>query len=388
MLNKAKELHQQMIEWRRDIHMHPELGFEEVRTSAKVAEIMKGLGYRVKTGVGKTGVVAELGDSKPIVGIRADMDALPIVEANDVPYKSQNEGVMHACGHDAHTSIAMAVATILKNEEMPGTVRFLFQPSEEKEDEEGISGAPRMIEDGAADDLDAVLALHVDSNEKTGQVQISDDVSAAGVDTFYGTVIGQGGHGSTPEKVIDPILITGHVILALHSIVSRRLWPFDPAVISIGSVNGGMIDNVIPEKVELTGTIRFLEPHVQEKLHEEIERAFQIAKTMGGDYKLKIVRGYPPMHNNTEIVNLMKEVTGELIGPENAVQPPPQLGAEDFGFFMQQAPGAMFMLGCRFEDDVRRHHDPRFDVNEECLPIGAAILAETALRYMRNYNNK
>lgn len=385
MLEKAKELHQQMIDWRRDFHMHPELGFEEVRTSAKVAEIMKGLGYRVKTGVGKTGVVAELGDKKPIVGIRADMDALPILEANDVPYKSKNEGVMHACGHDAHTSIALAVATLLKDTDLPGTVRFLFQPSEEKEDKEGISGAPRMIEDGAADDLDAVIALHVDANEKTGLVQISDDVSAAGVDTFYGTVIGQGGHGSTPEKVIDPILITGHVILALHSIVSRRLWPFDPAVVSIGSVNGGMIDNVIPEKVELTGTMRFLETHVQEKLHEEIERAFQIARTMGGDYKLKIVKGYPPMHNNTEIVNLMNKVAGDLIGADNVVLPPPQLGAEDFGFFMQKAPGAMFMLGCRFEGDVRRHHDPRFDVNEECLPTGASILAETALRYMRQY---
>jgi amidohydrolase len=382
MLEKAKKLQQQIVEWRRDFHKHPELGFEETRTSGIVAEYMKSLGYRVRTGVGKTGVIAELGDKKPVVGIRADMDALPIQEANDVPYKSQVDGVMHACGHDAHTAIAMGVATLLKESDLPGTVRFFFQPSEEKEDEEGISGAPRMIEDGAMEGVDSVIALHVDANEKTGIIQIADDVSAAGVDTFYGTVIGRGGHGSTPEKVIDPILITGHVILALHSIVSRRLWPFDPAVVSIGSVQGGHIDNVIPESVELTGTLRFLEPHVQKKLHEEVERAFQIAKTMGGDYKLKIVIGYPPMKNNPEIVTLIKKVAGDLISPKNVEAPPPQLGAEDFGFFMQKAPGAMFMLGCGFEDDIRRHHDPRFDVNEECLPIGAAILAETALRYM------
>lgn len=382
MLHKARTIHQQMIEWRRDFHMYPELGFKEIRTAAKVAEIVNQLGYRVRTGVGKTGVMAEFGYGKPIVGIRADMDALPIREANDVPYKSRNEGIMHACGHDAHMAIALGVATLLVNEELPGTVRFLFQPSEEMEDEEGISGAPRMIEDGAMEGVDCVLALHVDSDVKTGKVELSPNVAAAGVDTFYAKIIGRGGHGSAPHKVIDPIFIAGYVILAIHGIVSRRLRPFDPAVISIGSIQAGKADNVIPEVLDLSGTIRYLDTKVQKQIHTEIERALQIAKTMGGDYQLRISVGYPPMINNLSMVKLINQVGKDLIGSHNVKEPIPEMGAEDFGFFMQKAPGAMFLLGCRFEKDVRRHHDPHFNVNEDCLPIGAAILAESALRYM------
>ncbi|RLC99038.1 MAG: amidohydrolase, partial [Chloroflexota bacterium] len=265
MLNKAKALQSQMVTWRRDIHMHPELGFEEQRTSALIAEIMNGLGYRVRTGVGKTGVVAELGDGKPIVAIRADMDALPIQEANQVPYKSKNDGVMHACGHDAHVAIAMGIAKLLTDEEFSGTVRFLFQPSEETDDGE-FSGAPRMIEDGAMEDVDNVLALHVDASTPTGEIEVATEFASAGVDTLYATIIGQGGHGSAPHEVIDPIFISGYVILALHGIVSRKLKPSDPAVISIGSIHGGVADNVIPVEVELLGTIRYFTADVQEKL--------------------------------------------------------------------------------------------------------------------------
>lgn len=383
MLNKAQAIHSNMIAWRRDFHKHPELGFHETRTAAKVAEILREIGCRVQTGVGVTGIVAELGQGKPIIAIRADMDALPIIEANEVPYKSQAEGIMHACGHDAHMAVLLGTVDLLSREELPGTVRFIFQPSEEMEDEEGFSGAPRMVADGAMQDVDCTIALHVYSALETGHIEVSAGETAAGVDTFYGNILGQGGHGSTPHKVIDPIFISGHVILALHSIISRRLKPYDPAVISIGSIKGGEIDNVIPEIVEMTGTIRYLEPEVQTLMHEEIERAFSIAKAMGGDYDLRIQIGYPPMVNNPDVASLIHQVAADILGAEHVSKPEPEMGAEDFGFFMQEAPGAMFYLGCRIEADERRHHDPRFDIDENCLPTGAAVFAEAALRFLK-----
>jgi amidohydrolase len=383
MLNKTQEISSQIIAWRRDFHMHPELGFQEVRTAAKVANLLQSWGYQVRTGVGKTGVVAELGKGKPIVAIRADMDALPIQEANEVPYKSINEGVMHACGHDAHMAIALGAAKVLAQEEFSGTLRFLFQPAEELEDEEGLSGAPRMIEDGAIDDVDYALALHVAASIKSGEIEL-DEYAAAGVDTFYAKIIGKGGHGSTPHKVIDPIFISGHVILAIHNIISRRLQPFEPAVISIGSINGGQVDNVIPEEVKLTGTIRFLNPKVQKQIHSEIQRAMEIAKTLGGDYELKIVEGYPPMYNHPDVVAQLKTVIGELIGMDKILEPEPEMGAEDFGFFIQDIPGAMFFLGCRIEGDTRRHHNSKFDINEDCMPVGAAILTSSALKFLNS----
>ena len=385
MLNKTQELSSQMITWRRDFHMHPELGFQEVRTAAKVAEFLESWGYQVRTGVGKTGVVAELGRGKPIIAIRADMDALPIQEANEVPYKSKNESVMHACGHDAHMAIALGTAKVLAQEEFSGTLRFLFQPAEELEDEDGLSGAPRMIEDGAIEDVDYALALHVAASIKSGEIEL-DEYAAAGVDTFYAKIIGKGGHGSTPHKVIDPIFISGHVILGIHNIVSRRLPPFDPAVISIGSINGGQVDNVIPEEVKLTGTIRYLSPKVQELIHAEIQRAMEIAKSLGGDYELKIVEGYPPMNNHPDVIAKLKTVIGELIGMDKIVEPEPEMGAEDFGFFIRDIPGAMFFLGCRIEGDVRRHHDSKFDIDEDCMPIGAAILASAALKFLSSHS--
>lgn len=387
MLNKATGLLPQMIDWRRDFHMYPELGFQEVRTAAKIAETLGSWGYQVRTGVGKTGVVAELGAGKPIVAIRADMDALPILEANKVPYKSKNEGVMHACGHDAHMAIALGTAKLLSEEEFPGTIRFLFQPAEELEDEEGLSGAPRMIADGAIEDVEYALALHVAASIQSGEIEL-DEYAAAGVDTFYAKIIGKGGHGSTPQKVIDPIFISGHVILAIHNIISRRLPPFDPAVISIGSIQGGQVDNVIPDEVKLTGTIRYLSAKVQEQIHTEIQRAMEIAKTLGGDYELKIVDGYPPMNNHPQVVSQLKTVIGELIGLDKIVEPEPEMGAEDFGFFIRDIPGAMFFLGCEIENDPRRHHDSKFDINEDCMPFGAAILASAALQFLNMASSK
>jgi len=382
MLKKAYEIQSLMVQWRRDFHMHPELGFQERRTSAKLIEIMSGMGYGVKTGVGRTGVVAQMGSGQPIVGIRADMDALPINDAKDVIYKSRRDGVMHACGHDAHMAIALGVAKLLSEEEFGGAVRFLFQPAEEVQDEEGLSGAPRMIEDGALEGMNCILALHVDSSMLTGEVGLLREYAAAGVDSFFVTIFGKGGHGATPQRVIDPIFLSGHVILAIHGIISRRLWPFDPAVISIGSIHGGQASNVIPSKVELSGTIRFHDTNVQATIHEELERTLEIARTLGGDYALDITKGYPPMENNPEIIALLDHVAREVVGSKMVTEPDPEMGSEDFAYMLQKVPGAMFFLGCRMENDLRRHHDPRFDIDESCMPVGAAILAQTAIAYL------
>jgi amidohydrolase len=385
MLNKAEKIQPLMIDWRRDIHMYPELGFQEHRTAAKIAELLMEMGYNVQTGIGKTGVIARLGSGKPVVGIRADMDALPITDAKDVSYKSRLDGVLHACGHDAHVAMALGAAKLLSQEDLDGTVKFLFQPAEEIQDSEGLSGAPRMIEDGALKDLDCVFALHVDASVPTGQVGIARKYASAGVDSFYVKIRGKGGHGATPHRVIDPVFICGHVILAIHGIISRRLWPFDPAVISIGSIHGGQASNVIPNEVELTGTIRFLDLDVQSQIHEELERALQIARTMGGDYDLEITRGYPPMENDPELITLFEEVARNEVGPEMVAEPEPEMGSEDFAYMLQKVPGAMFYLGCRLDDDPRRHHDPLFDIDESCMPVGAAIIAKATVSYMASH---
>jgi amidohydrolase len=385
MLQRAQKIQPQLVAWRRDFHMHPELGFQEIRTAARVAEVLRALDYRVRTGVGRTGVVAELGSGKPVVAIRADMDALPIQDAKQVPYASTVPGVMHGCGHDAHTAIGLGVATLLARQSFPGTVRFLFQPAEEVNDEEGVSGAPRMIEDGAAEGIDIVLALHVDDFTPVGTISLRPGPATAGADTFYITLTGQGGHGASPDRTVDPIHIAGHVILALHGIVSRRVDPVLPAVVSIGSIHGGEADNVIPEEVKLTGTIRFMETAVQEKIHAEIERALGIARAMGGDFVLKIEIGCPPMVNDPGVIEHFRQVGTDLLGDDKILTPEPEMGAEDFGSFTAQAPGAMFYLGSRIEGDERQAHSPRFDIDESCLPIGVAVLAEAALRWLRQH---
>jgi amidohydrolase len=385
MLIRAIQLQDKMQAYRRDFHKFPEIGFQEFRTSARVAEVLASLGCRVRTNVGRTGVVSELGQGSPIVAIRADMDALPLQEDNQVEYASTIPGLMHACGHDAHTAILLGVAELLSQEEnLPGTVRFLFQPAEEVGDDEGISGAPRMIQDGAMEgDVRLTLALHVNAHVPVGQIHNGAGPSSGGVDTFRGTIIGVGGHGARPHETVDPIYLAAHVILVLHGIISRKLNPFDPAVVSIGSIHGGFAENVIPNRVEILGTIRYTNHKVQEQIFTEITRAFEVAKVMGGDYELKFEIGTPPMINDAKAVELIRQTAADLIGPENILPPVDGLGAEDFGCFSELAPGAMFSLGSKVEGDEREHHNSRFDVNENCLPYGAAILAETTLRFLR-----
>lgn len=384
-MEKARAMENQIIAWRRDIHQHPELGFEEVRTSRLVADTLRQMGIEVEVGIGKTGVVARIGEGRPAIGIRADMDALPIHEENDLPYASQTPGVMHACGHDAHTAILLSVAKMLN--EMPdrpaGEIRLLFQPCEEKQDSEGKSGATRMIEDGALEGLDAVIALHVASEDTAGKIEIGSGYLMAAADRFIATITGVGCHGASPHTGIDPIFLQAQVVNAIQGIVSRRVKPTEPAVITIGSIHGGNAHNVIPAEVKLEGTIRSYNEETRQLLHEELDKAFSIVRAMGGDYTLTIKRGYPSLNNHPEIASLIKQVVVDSMGEEAVKPAEPAMGAEDFAYMIQKAPGAMFFLGAKIGDQHRPHHSPIFNIDESVLYIGAATLAETACRLLR-----
>jgi amidohydrolase len=387
MLDQAKKIKDELISWRRDFHMHPELGFEEIRTSKVVADALGGMGLRVKTGVGITGVVGYLGEGSPVVGIRADMDALPLQEANDVPYASQNPNVMHACGHDTHTAILLGVARLLSEmpDRPPGEIRLLFQPSEEEWDEELKSGATRMIEDGALEGLDAVIALHVDDDVFAGQIEIIGGYASAAVDAFFATIIGRGGHGAYPHETIDPTFILAQVINAIHGIRARRIKPIRSAVISIGAIHAGHTTNVIPDKVELQGTIRSFDAEVREQLSEELEKALAVSRAFGGDYTLKIENGFPSMYNDPEVAEIIRQAGVDLLGEENVFSDEAQMGAEDFSYMSQLAPGAMLSLGVKIDDTPRPAHSPTFDLDEEALPVGAAMLVEVACRLLKHH---
>ncbi len=387
MLDRAKKIKDELVNWRRDFHMHPELSFEENRTASVVAATLEGMGIRVKPGVGITGVVGYLGEGPPVVGIRADMDALPIQEANDVPYASQNPGVMHACGHDAHTAILLGVARLLSEmpDRPPGEIRFLFQPSEEGWDKDLKSGATRMIEDGALEGLDTVIALHVSDDVSAGQIEIIDGYASAAVDAFRATIIGQGGHGAYPHETIDPTFILAQVTNAIHGIRARRIKPIHPAVISIGLIHAGHTTNVIPDKVELSGTIRSFDAEVRKQLSEELEKALAVSRAFGGDYTLKIESGYPAMYNDPEVAEIIRQAGVDLLGEENVFADEAQMGAEDFSYMSQLAPGAMFSLGVKIDDTPRPAHSPTFDLDEEALPVGAAMFVEVACRLLKRH---
>ncbi|MBY0548646.1 MAG: amidohydrolase [Candidatus Obscuribacterales bacterium] len=383
MLERARELQPDIIETRRYFHQHPELSFQETETAKVNAARLKELGYSVQTGVAKTGVVGDIGTGR-IVAIRADMDGLPIEEANNLPFASANQGVMHACGHDAHMACGLAAAKLLSGEtNIDGAVRILMQPSEENVDAELKSGAMRMLEEGVMDRVSAVIGLHVDSSLPAGKVAIMPGAVMAAADVFRITIIGKGGHGAYPESTIDAVALSAQVINALQQIVSRRIAAVEPAVLTIGSVSSSSTrGNIISETVTLLGSIRSFNDETRNKLKEEITRACNITRALGGDFKLDYQLGYPATVNNFTVAMLMNEVARELIGEENVITIPPKTWSEDFSVLAQAAPGAFMFLGCEVRGDRRSHHSPTFDIDESHLFLGPAILAETAKRLM------
>ncbi|MEP7200503.1 MAG: M20 family metallopeptidase, partial [Chloroflexota bacterium] len=347
MLDKAKKLEKRLIEIRREIHAHPELGFQEFKTSQTVSDVLTALGIEHQRGIAKTGVVATLGDGNgPTVALRADMDALPIHEANDVLYRSQTPNVMHACGHDAHTASLLGAAMLLSQEEIHGTVRLIFQPSEEMQDDEEKSGGMRMVEEGALDGVAAVFGLHVASDMPSGHLEIGDGPIMAAVDSFEGQVIGRGCHGAYPHKGLDPVWLSAQVINAIHGIVPRRIDPTQPCLISACTIHGGIANNVIPEEIALTGTIRSFDPTIRQQLHDELQRAFAITKGLGGDYALKIIAGYPTTVNDLAQAKFIRDIATQLVGSDKVnAKPPLHMGAEDFSFMARKTPGAFVFLG-------------------------------------------
>jgi len=385
-LDRANALKDKLIAIRRDLHMHPELAFQEVQTAQLVAETLRDLGIEYETGIAKTGVVAYLGEGKPRFALRADMDALPITEANDVEYKSQSPGLMHACGHDAHITCLLGAAMILsedfKQGKLKGSVKLLFQPAEEKADGSGNSGAKLMVEAGVLNDVQAVVGLHIDSMLPAGEVHVRAGPFMAAADAFEAEVIGLGGHGAYPHTALDPIWLATQVINAIHGIVPRRMNPAQHGVISVCTIKAGTAENVIPESVRLGGTIRSFDPDVRAQLFADLERAFSITRAWGGDYRLRISYGYPPTVNNAKMTEFVRTMAIDVVGAERVKEAELHMGAEDFSYMARAKPATFFNLGAKKDNISRPHHNPIFDIDESILPIGAALLAEAARRFL------
>ena len=386
-----------LVAVRRDLHRHPELSYQEKRTSEKVADILSELGYRVRRDVAKTGVVATLGDSKrPCLAFRADMDALPIQESEsrlNASYRSVYDGVMHACGHDAHTTIMLGVAKVLaENLELLDRsgicVKFIFQPAEE-----GGAGARQMIEEGALDSPRprALLAGHMYSDLEIGWAGVSESLSHASADRFRIRVIGRGGHGARPHQCRDPIVAASYLVNQLQTIVSRWIDATDSAVVTVGRIAGGSAFNVIPAEVETDGTIRSFREETRQLIWDRIEAVARSCE-MGFDVSCKAEReeGYPPCVNDIEVSRFLREISSDLLGVDRVKIMEPSMGAEDFAFYASIVPGAMIRLGCanrskgicwdQKNDSVIGLHSPNFDIDEEVLSIGVRIFTLLAMR--------
>ena len=391
-LERALALAGSLSEIRRDFHRHPELAFRETRTAATVAEKLRELGCTVREGVGVTGVVGELGNGPgPTVALRADMDALPIQEDADHEYCSTVPGVMHACGHDAHMAGLLGAARLLSESmekgELPGgIVRFLFQPSEEGMDEEGKSGAMRMVEDGAMDGVSAVAGLHVGAHLPCGKVFIKPGPIMAGSDDLHIVVRGRSSHAALPHEGVDALVLAAQAILGAQQTVSRRLSPMENGVVTFGQIQGGVASNVVPDAITLKGTMRYFAEEVRERLHQGVEGAFKGLEAQGGRVEIGILPGYPPVVNDPDVTEVTREVAEAVVGADNVWEAEPMMGAEDFAILAREAPGTFLWLGAALPD-AREHHNPRFDIDESVLPIAAALLAGTAESLLRGFSS-
>ncbi len=377
IINSIAALEEEMTEWRRDFHMHPELAYQEVRTSGKVAELLESWGIEVTKGLGKTGVVGVIkgsGDG-PSLGLRADMDALPIDEMNDTPWKSQNAGVMHACGHDGHTTMLLGAAKYLaETRNFNGTVNLIFQPAEE-----GYAGAKAMMDDGLFEKFpcDQVYGLHNWPQMPAGSIAAVPGPIMAAADKFDITVRGKGAHGAMPQNGVDPIVIGSQIVTALQSLVSRSKDPIQTAVISITMFHSGAAFNVIPEEALLSGTVRTFNPEVQHMIEAGMKRiAESIASGMGGSADVDFRRGYPATVNHDAQTQLAADVARGIVGPENVRDDvDPTMGGEDFAFMLNEKPGCYLWLGQGGGSSSENVHHPQYDFNDSVLPIGASVLA-------------
>jgi amidohydrolase len=383
---QTEEMKDWLIEIRRTIHMHPELGFEEVKTSALVVEWLEKFGLQIKKGVARTGVVGLLAGGKPgrTIAIRADMDALPMNEVLPVPYASKVKGKMHACGHDAHVAMLLGVARFFSpiRDQVKGNIKWIFQPAEE-----GGGGGRVMLEEGVFENprVDAAFATHVFPLLPVGQVGVYEREGLAATDRFHIKIIGKGGHGAFPHLCKDPILAAGHLVTQLHSIVSRNINPQDGAVVTVGKISGGTAFNIIPDEVELFGTVRSLAPQVQEELKNRIEGVTRgVAQSFGMDYRYDFEYGYPMLINDPEMSKLVARACAKGIGKENIIWVKPAMGGEDFSYYLQKVPGAFFRLGNRNEakGTVHPYHSSLFDVDEDILPLGVEMFVRIIDEYL------
>ncbi len=393
LLEEARSLFEYTRALRRDFHMHPELGYQEIRTSTIVAQELEALGLEVQRGVAKTGVVALLEGSRPgpVILLRFDMDALPIQEETGVPYASQTPGVMHACGHDGHTAIGLTVARLLHahRHELAGTIKLVFQPAEEGLCGEEMGGAERMIAEGVLENPrpNFALALHLWNEKPLGWLGIAAGPVMAGAEWFRIRVQGKGGHGAVPHLATDPLLAASHIVAALQSIVSRNVAPLQSAVVSVTMFHAGDAFNVIPQTAHLEGTIRTFEPQVRERVLQRFEEIVKnVSHAMGCQAEIQLRPVTPAVINDSNVAEQVQTVARRLLPQaELDTRPYVTMGAEDMGFVLQQVPGCYFFVGsANGERGLNHpHHHPRFDFDEEALPGAVALMAAAALQLGR-----
>jgi amidohydrolase len=380
-------LQTELVTWRRSIHQKPELGFQEHLTATSIAKQLTTWSIPHQTGIAKTGIVAIIEGKKPgkVIAIRADMDALPIQEANQVSYRSQNDGKMHACGHDGHVAIALGTAYYLnqQKEHLSGTVKIIFQPAEE-----GPGGAKPMIEAGVLKnpDVDAIIGLHLWNNLPLGSVGVRSGALMAAVECFRLQILGKGGHGAMPDQTIDSIVVGSQIVNALQTIVSRNINPLDAAVVTVGEFHGGTALNVIADSVTLSGTVRYFNPQLESVIGQKIEAIIAgICQSHGATYKLDYWQLYPPTVNDSGMAQLVASVANEVVETPMGVVPECQtMGGEDMSFFLQQVPGCYFFVGSANAKLglTYPHHHPRFDFDETALGMGVELFVRCVEKFL------
>jgi amidohydrolase len=376
---------------RRYLHTIPELGLELHKTAAYVTERLRAIGVEdIRTGIAVTGITALIHGTKPgpakVALLRADMDALPILEANDVEYKSTTDGAMHACGHDAHTAMLLGIARILmeRRDQFSGTVKLLFQPGEE-----GPGGAKPMIEQGVLENphVDAVFGMHVGQDTPAGQIKTRSGPAMASADSCVIVIQGKGGHGASPHLAIDPVVVAAQIVNALQTIVSRNVDPIDTAVVTVGMIGAGEASNVIPDTAEMRLTIRAFKPEVRSLLRTRITSIVEnICEAFGATVTIDYQLGYPPTVNDPEMTEFVLGVATEVLGADNVHVAAPKMGAEDFSYFLEERPGCFFFVGTRNEERglIWGHHHPRFDIDEEGLAAGIETMTQVVTRYLNS----